>query len=126
MSVTAKPLIIMISGPYRSGTGDDPAKIAANLHALEQAALGVYRAGHLPIIGEWFALPLSQAAGSTRVGDPIFVEFQYPVAHRLLERCDAVLRIPGQSNGADKDVQIARERGLQVFIRLEDIPAARP
>jgi hypothetical protein len=121
---STKPLIIMISGPYRSGTGDDPLKIAANLHALEEAALGVYRAGHLPIIGEWFALPLSHAAGSTQVGDPIFVEFQYPVAHRLLERCDAVLRIPGKSNGADKDVAIASERGLQVFTRLEDIPVA--
>jgi hypothetical protein len=124
MPSITKPLIIMISGPYRSGTGDDPLKIAANLHALEEAALGVYRAGHLPIIGEWFALPLSHAAGSTHVGDPIFVEFQYPVAHRLLERCDAVLRIPGKSNGADKDVEIARERGLQVFTRLEDIPVA--
>jgi hypothetical protein len=112
----------MISGPYRSGTNDDPVKIAANLHALEQAALGVYRAGHLPIIGEWFALPLSHAAGSTRVGDPIFVEFQYPVAHRLLERCDAVLRIPGASNGADQDVRIARERGLQIFTHLSELP----
>ena len=41
---------------------------------------------------------------------------------RLLERCDAVLRIPGASRGADQDVLIARERDLQVYTRVEDVP----
>jgi len=44
------------------------------------------------------------------------------VAGRLLERCDAVLRIEGASRGADEDVRIARERGLPVYGRIEDIP----
>ena len=36
----------------------------------------------------------------------------YPTAERLLERCDAVLRLPGEpSRGADQDVAIARRRG---------------
>ncbi len=30
-----KPLIILIAGPYRSGTNDDPALIARNLDRLE-------------------------------------------------------------------------------------------
>jgi hypothetical protein len=47
---------------------------------------------------------------------------QYPVAHRLLSRCDAVFRIPGASTGADLEVAKAREMGLPVFTRLEDIP----
>jgi hypothetical protein len=42
----------------------------------------------------------------------------------LLERCDAVLRIEGASNGADEDVRIARQRGLPVYVRLEDLPGA--
>ena len=29
-----KPLLILIAGPYRSGTGDDPDLMAANLTAL--------------------------------------------------------------------------------------------
>jgi hypothetical protein len=41
----------------------------------------------------------------------------------LLERCDAVLRVPGESTGADQDVRIARERGLPVYHRIEDLPA---
>jgi hypothetical protein len=40
----------------------------------------------------------------------------------LLQRCDGVLRIPGSSKGADQDVLIARERGLPVYLRLEDVP----
>lgn len=29
------PLMILIAGPYRSGTGDDPAKLADNVRAME-------------------------------------------------------------------------------------------
>jgi hypothetical protein len=117
-----KPLIILIAGPYRSGTGGDPARIEANLRALESHALPLYQAGHIPMIGEWVALPVARAAGSKQIGDQISEQFLYPVAHRLLERCDAVFRIPGASKGADEDVRFAQERGLPVYYRLADVP----
>lgn len=117
-----KPMIILVAGPYRSGTGDDPARMADNLRKLEEAALPLFRAGHIPLIGEWLALPLMEVAGSRAVGDAVYEEIAYPVAHRLLPRCDAVLRIPGASKGADLDVKIATERGLAVYHRLEDVP----
>ena len=122
---TLKPLLVLVAGPYRSGTDGDPEKIRQNLQRLESHALGVYKAGHLPLIGEWVALPLAQQAGSTEVGDAISEQYLYPVAGRLLERCDAVLRIEGESKGADEDVRIAKERGLPVSFRLEDGPVAR-
>jgi hypothetical protein len=122
MPSTKQRLIILVAGPYRSGANGDPAKMAANLHALEEHALAVYSLGHLPMIGEWVALPLSRAPGSKEIGDAISEEYLYPVAGRLLERCDAVVRIPGQSKGADQDVRIAKERGLQIFQRIEEIP----
>jgi hypothetical protein len=118
----ASPLLILVAGPYRSGSADDPARMRANLRALESAALPLYRAGHIPMIGEWVALPLLEVAGSTRVGDALWEEILYPVAHRLLAKCDAVLRLPGASQGADNDVRIARERGLPVYFRIEDVP----
>jgi hypothetical protein len=31
--------MILIAGPYRSGTGDDPERMAANLRSLESVAL---------------------------------------------------------------------------------------
>ena len=116
------PLMILIAGPYRSGSNDDPERMQANLRALEAVALPLHRAGHIPMIGEWVALPLLQLAGSTRVGDAAWDEILYPVAHRLLTKCDAVLRLPGASRGADNDVRVARERGLAVYHRLEEVP----
>lgn len=91
------PQLILLAGPYRSGTGGDAARIAANLARLEQAALAVYRRGHVPLIAEWVSLPLATMAGSKQVGDAISETFLYPAAHRLLHRCDAVLRIDGES-----------------------------
>ena len=119
---TLQPLLILIAGPYRSGTNDDPARMAANLRALEAAALPLYRAGHVPMIGEWVALPLLREAGSTRIGDALWEEILYPVANRLLLHCDAVLRLEGASKGADNDVRLALERGLKVYHRLQDVP----
>jgi hypothetical protein len=117
-----KPLMILVAGPYRSGTGDDPVKMAANVEMMTDLALRLYRAGHLPVVGEWFALPLVEAAGSQQVGDAVFNEIFHPIAERILARCDAVLRCGGASQGADEMVRIATEMGHQVFHRVEDVP----
>src|SRR3954454_1752607 len=111
----SESLMILIAGPYRSGTGDMLAKLAANVRAMEDYALPIFRAGHVPIVGEWLALPLVDLGGSTRHCDAAFDEIFHPIAERLLARCDAVLRIGGASQGADQMVASARERGLQVF-----------
>ena len=118
----SRRLTILVAGPYRSGTGDDPEKLAANVRAMEGCALPLFRAGHLPVVGEWLALPLVALAGSRRVGDAAFDEIFHPIAERLLEKCDAVLRIGGASAGADQMVEIARGRGLQVFHSLDEVP----
>ena len=116
-------MLILIAGPYRSGTNDNPALMQQNLQKLESVALPLFRKGYVPMIGEWVALPLLQLAGSQQPGDTAWQEIQYPVAHRLLEKCDAVLRLEGVSAGADEDVRIAKERGLKVYYSLEDVPA---
>ena len=121
MNPTA-PLIVLIAGPYRSGTGNDPAKVAANLERLEAAALPLFRAGHIPMIGEWVALPVIRRSASKAIGDDVFAEIQDAAAARLIARCDAILRLPGESKGADNDVRLARERGIPVYHRLEDVP----
>ena len=115
-----KMMTILIAGPYRSGTDDDPKLMEQNLRTLEDAALPLFRAGHIPLIGEWSALPLLKVAGSKHLGDALYDEILYPIAGRLITKCDAVLRLPGASKGADEDVRIARELGLQVFYSLEE------
>jgi hypothetical protein len=122
MTQSNQPLMILIAGPYRSGTNDDPEKMAQNLRSLESVALPLYRAGHIPLIGEWLALPLLREAGSKHPGDAIYDEILYPIANRLITRCDAVLRLPGSSKGADEDVRLATERGLAVYHNLEEVP----
>ncbi len=115
-------MFILIAGPYRSGTGDDPDKMAANLARLEEVSWPLFRAGHVPMIGEWVALPVWKAAGGGRIGDTLYDEIFHPVAGRLLKLADAVLRLPGTSTGADNDVRLASERGIPVYYRLEDVP----
>ena len=122
--MTSTPLLVLIAGPYRSGTGDDPQKLAANLARLEAAAWPVFAAGHVPMIGEWVALPVLRSAGAT-LADDLSEQVMYPTAQRLLAHCDAVLRLPGESTGADQDVAIARQRGIPVYFRVEDIPVSR-
>jgi hypothetical protein len=77
------------------------------------------------MIGEWVALPVLRAAGARDLDDPLAEQVLYPTAQRLLQHCDAVLRLPGKSTGADQDVAIARDRGLPVYHRVEDIPGYR-
>jgi hypothetical protein len=115
-------MMVLVAGPYRSGTGDDPAKMAANVRRMEAYALPLFRAGHVPIIGEWVALPLVALAGSRRVGDAAFDEVFHPIAERLLDHCGGVLRVGGASQGADLMVDVARRKGLAVFHRLAEVP----
>ncbi|CAL9271842.1 hypothetical protein SUDANB5_00286 [Streptomyces sp. SudanB5_2050] len=120
--MTDKRMLILIAGPYRSGTDGDPRAMAANLARLEAAAWPVFAAGHLPVIGEWIALPVLRSAGAGPT-DALADQVLYPTAHRLLARCDAVLRLPGESVGADQDVALARRRGLPVYHDVAQIPA---
>jgi hypothetical protein len=120
------PLMVLVAGPYRSGTDDDPAGIAANVHAMEEAALALWRAGHLPVLGEWFALPLIASAGSQARGDPVWDGIFHPVAEKVATRCDGCLRIGGPSAGADLMVSLFTADGRPVWCSLAEVPATAP
>lgn len=120
--MTNQPLLILVAGPYRSGTNDDPTLIAANMRAMNEVCLRLFRAGHIPLTGEALALPLVEAAGSQQLGDTIFNEIMHPFGRAIVVRCDACLRIGGPSQGADEMVMLAKAHGRQVFSRLEDVP----
>lgn len=122
--VQNKRMMILIAGPYRSGTNDDPVLIQKNVTEMESYALPIFRAGHIPILGEWLALPLVHLAGSKRVGDEAFDGIFHPIATRLLEKCDAVLRVGGPSTGADEMVRVGREVGVKIYTSAADIPEA--
>ena len=117
-------MMILVAGPYRSGTNDDPALIRKNVQEMESYALPIFRAGHIPILGEWLALPLVALAGSRKIGDEAFNEIFHPIAVRLLEKCDAVLRVGGPSAGADEMVRVGRNLGLNIYTTPGEIPKA--
>jgi hypothetical protein len=117
-------MMILVAGPYRSGTNDNPVLIAKNVEAMTEASLALFRAGHLPVMGEWFALPLIEHAGSAGIGDAVFNEVFHPISRRLVAKCDACLRIGGASAGADEMVALTRSHGKPVYFSLDEVPRA--
>ena len=41
-----------------------------------------------------------------------------------LKKCDYLLRLPGESNGADMEIEIAKQEGIPVFYSIADLMAA--
>jgi hypothetical protein len=114
--------MILVAGPYRSGTDGDPARIQANVDAMTRSSLALWRRGHLPVMAEWFALPLIEAAeaeGDHEADTSIF----HPIAEALLARCDGCLRIGGASEGADRMVATAARLGKTVWRDIAEVPA---
>jgi len=126
MKSLCPPLLILIAGPYRSNTDDDPTKIAANLRVMNDIALDVLRLGHLPITGEALALPLIERAGSQRIGDEVFNNLFHPISRRLVGKVDGILRVGGASKGADEMMAIGRAQEKLLFYSLAEVPVATP
>lgn len=109
---------IMIAGRYKGGA-KTPEEQEANLRILNQAALAIFEKGHVPVIGVNMALPVIAAAGGPR-----YKEIMMPLSLALAERCDGILRMPGDSPGADEEVEIVRRNGGTVFTTLAEVPTA--
>ena len=108
----------MIAGPYKSSAPTAEAQ-AINLRTLNEAAVALHRAGHVPVIGVNMALPMVEAAGGTTAA---YEELMAPVSLALAERCDACLRIGGPSQGADDEVRRFEAAGKAVYRALADVP----
>jgi hypothetical protein len=118
------PKLILVAGPYRSNTDDDPLLMHANYRRMNEVALEIFRMGHLPLTGEAIALPLIEVAGSQTIGDAVWNEIFHPVGQRLVAQVDAVLRIGGPSIGADEMVSLARSTGKPVYLSTAEIGSA--
>ncbi|MFZ3283921.1 GDP-mannose pyrophosphatase NudK [Pseudomonas sp.] len=83
----------------------------ANLQALQACASELLQAGHFPLL-----------ASTSSIEDQAHY---HDYAKALLQRCDAVLEIGGESEGADPLVELARQRGLVVYHDPREVPAAK-
>lgn len=52
------------------------------------------------------------------------INFWYKYDLEWLRCCDAILRLDGESHGADREVELAMELGLPVYKSVFDIPKA--
>ena len=75
----SEPLMILIAGRYRSGTNDHPMLIQTNVDAYDRYCAKAVPTGSSSGLGEWFALPMMERAGSRPIGDAIFGEIFHPV-----------------------------------------------
>lgn len=94
--------VIYIAGPY---TNPDP---------VENTHKAVRFANHLLSSGMAYPLvPHLSMLWHTICPRPYEDWLEIDLAH--MARCDGVIRLPGQSTGADDEVRIARERGMPVL-----------
>jgi hypothetical protein len=110
---------IMVGGPYSTGA-QSAAERAANLQRLNEAAVAIFRKGHVPIIGVNLALPMIEAAGHDAAAAE--AEIMMPLSLALAEHCDAFLRIGGASVGADREMARFMAAGKAVFRSVGEVP----
>lgn len=116
MSQNKRQLWVMIAGPYGSGAKTQAEK-DENLRKLNQAALAVFRKGHIPVIGVNNALPLIEIAGEAS-----FNEIMMPLSLSLSERCDCCLRVGGPSKGADQEIDRFKAQNKNVYFSAAELP----
>ena len=109
-------MLIAVAGPY---SADTPEQRQRNLDAMNEAAAGVMRRGHIPVIGVNAALPVVErlGAGVNRY------EAIMAISLALVDKCEAILMI-GESAGANRERDLVRSKGLPVYRGLDEIPAA--
>lgn len=103
---------IYVAGPYSSGD------VAQNVRNAIQAGNDITNLGHIPFIPHlthfWHML------------FPHEYQFWMKQDEAWLQECDAILRLKGESPGADNEVAIATELGLNIYESILEIPNINP
>ena len=107
-------MLIAVAGPY---SADTPEQRQRNLDAMNDAAAGVMRRGHVPVIGVNAALPVVDRLG------PELDRYEaiMTISLALVDKCDAILMI-GESAGVNRERDLVRSKGLPVYRELDEIP----
>lgn len=100
--------LIYVAGPY---TNPDP---------VENTAKAIDAAEHLITKGWVPHIPHLNLLWELRSHhEPAF---WYAYDFEILERCNAIVRLPGASQGADVEVEFAADRNLVVYVGLDEVP----
>jgi Domain of unknown function (DUF4406) len=98
---------VYVSGPYTKG---DPCE---NTHVAISAGNAILNRGHIPFV------PHLSHFWHTMTPRPWEDWIKIDLA--FLPACDVVLRLPGESKGADLEVATARELGIPVCYGFEQL-----
>jgi hypothetical protein len=103
-----KPTAVYIAGPYSGG------EWGTNVRKAIEAAERLFAAGYTPIIPH--TMTSLWSLHYKREGHE-WLELDY----ELIELCDILVRLPGESPGADKEVEHAKENGIRVVHGVEPL-----
>ena len=100
-------IAVYIASPYTKGD------VALNVKAQLDAYNTLLEAGFAP-----FAPLMSHF---NHMAHPQPYEVWLKVDLEWVERCDIVLRLPGESSGADGEVKFAQEKGIPVYFSINEL-----
>jgi len=98
---------VYIAGPYTQGN------VAGNVRAAYEVASKLADLGFAPYI--------PHATHFWHLMFPRRYESWLELDNAFLPCCDALLRLPGSSNGADGEVQLAKRLGIPVFTDIGEL-----
>jgi hypothetical protein len=98
---------VYVAGPYT--TGD----VAVNVRKAYKAANRLADLGFAPFV--------PHATHFWHMLFPRPYEFWLDLDNEFLPCCAAVLRLPGKSTGADKEVALAQKLRIPVFTRIDEL-----
>ena len=112
-------MVIYIAGPYGRRRGLSLEDRLDNVGVSLAYARSIIKRGHVPLVPVlyhyvhegWYESPDEN--------------YWLEMFLKLIERCDAVFRIPLESEGADREVEYALEREMKVFYSMEEVPLLR-
>lgn len=111
---------IYVAGPIGALDEHRPAKLRAAI----DAGAALLLAGHAPFVPHLWAAAMQDREVTADALAHYETWMEYDFA--MLEVCDAVLRIPGHSPGADREVARAMQLGLPVYYSVEEAIANAP
>ena len=98
---------VYVAGPYTHGD------VAVNVRNAYAAASRLADLGFAPFV--------PHATHFWHMLFPRPYEFWLELDNQFLPFCQAVLRLPGHSQGADKEVHLAQTLGIPVFTDIDDL-----
>lgn len=107
-------MIIGVAGPYSATSIEERRR---NLDIMHNAAVEVFKKGHIPLVGIDAAIPVvAQMKFETE-------EERYDAIMRIsltvIDQCDALLVI-GESRGVQMEKDLIEKKGLKVFYNLNE------